>query len=93
MKALISMLAILGFVRMSSAAESISEKAEVTAKTVRRAAKRGSHRTAEAICGKLTGDNKVQCLAKEAKNRLEDGKDVLVDKTSEVKNSVDGNKK
>ena len=93
MKILITLFAILGFVNMSSAAESISEKAEVTAKTVKRSAQKGIHRTAEAICGKLTGDNKVQCLAKETKNRLEDGKDVIVDKASEVKNAIDTDKK
>ena len=93
MKIFILMLAILGFVNISLAEESISEKAEVTAKSIKRSAKKGIHRTAEAICGKLTGDNKVQCLAKEAKNRIEDGKDAVVDKASEVKNAVDADKK
>lgn len=90
MKALVIMLTIFGFVNIGSASESLSEKAGASAKTVKRSVKKGMHRTAEAVCGKLTGDSKAQCLAKEAKNRLEEGKDAVVDKASEVKNAVDG---
>jgi hypothetical protein len=93
MKMLFCTLATLGFVNISSAAETLPEKAEATVNTVSRTAKKGMHRTAEAICGRLTGDNKVQCLAKEAKNRIEEGKDAVVDKVGEVKNSVDKDKK
>lgn len=89
MKMLILTLAILGFVNISSAAETVPEKAEVTAKAVKRSVHKGIHHAAEAVCGKLTGDNKVQCLAKEAKNRLEEGKNAVVDKASEVKNVID----
>lgn len=93
MKIFILILVIFGFVNISLAEETLSEKAEVTAKSVKRSVKKGIHRTAEAICGKLTGDNKVQCLSKEAKNRLKDGKDAIVDKASEIKNAVDADKK
>lgn len=47
------------------------------------------NRTAEALCGKLTGDSKVECLAKKAKNRVHEGTEVVKDKAVEVKNSVD----
>jgi hypothetical protein len=80
-------------VSVSAAEETITEKAAVTTKTIKRNAKKGLHRTKEAFCGKLTGDNKVQCLAKEAKNRLEEGKDSIKDKASEVKNDIDSDKK
>ena len=92
MKKLILTLALVGSANVGIAAESIPEKAQVTTNTVTRSAKKGLNRTAEAICGNLTGDNKVQCLAKEAKNRIIEGKDAFVDKASEVKNAVDTDK-
>jgi hypothetical protein len=93
MKLLILTIALFGFLGVSSAEETMTEKTEVAAKTIKRNAKKGLHRTKEAFCGKLTGENKVQCLAKEAKNRLEEGKDVIKDKASEVKNDIDSDKK
>jgi len=93
MKFLIVVVALLGFLELSSAEETLSEKAQVTTKTATRTVKKAIHRTSEALCGKLTGDSKIECLAKEAKNHLKEGKDVVVDKASEVKNAVDSEKK
>jgi len=90
MKKVILILALLGFAHAGSAEETVTEKATVTGNKVVRTAKKAANRTAEAVCGTLTGDNKVQCLAKEAKNRMVEGKDAVVDKASEVKNKVDG---
>jgi hypothetical protein len=93
MKMLLCTFAILGFVNISSAAETVPEKAEVVAKTATRSVNKGIHRTSEAVCGTLTGDNKLQCLAKKIKNRAQEGKDATVDKASEVKNVVDKDNK
>lgn len=71
----------------------MSEKAEVKVNSAKRTMKKGMNRTKEAVCGKLTGDNKVECLAKEAKNRMGEGADSVSDKATEIKNNVDSDKK
>lgn len=81
----------LGF--SSQAEESVGEKAAVVGNDVKRAVKKGANRVEEGLCGKLTGDSKVSCLAKEMKNRAVETKDAVVDKASEVKNNVDSDKK
>lgn len=78
-----------GLSNQASAEETLSEKAQVTGKSVKRSAKKGLNRTKEAICGKLTGDSKVECMAKEAGNRIEETTDVVKDKATEIKNEVD----
>lgn len=80
-----------GSVLPVQAEETIAEKAEVTGKSVKRGAKKGLNRTKEAICGKLTGDSKVECMAKEAGNRIEETADKVKDKATEIKNDVDSN--
>jgi hypothetical protein len=52
-------------------------------------AKKGLNRTKDALCGKLTGDSKVECMAKEAGNRIEETSDKVKDKATEMKNEVD----
>ena len=74
------------------AEETVGEKAQATTKSVKRSGKKGIHRASEAMCGTLTGDNKLQCLAKKSKNRVEEGKDAVIDKGSEMKNAVDTDK-
>lgn len=74
---------------MSFAEETVGEKAQVKMKSAKRATKKGVNRAAEAVCGKLTGDSKVECLAKQAKHRVEEGAEAVKDKGSEVKNKVD----
>jgi hypothetical protein len=81
------------FAPAAHAEETVGEKAVVTGKSTKRALKKGANRVGEELCGKLTGDSKASCMAKEAKNRITEGKDAVVDKASEVKNAVDSEKK
>ncbi len=93
MKLLILATTLFGFLGLCSAEETMTEKAQTTVNSAKRTTKKGLHRTTESVCGTLTGDNKVQCLAKEAKNRAEEGKDAVKDKATEVKNVIDSEKK
>lgn len=88
----IASVALLGVFGISRGEETMTEKAQVTGNSVKRTAKKGLHRTKEAFCGKLTGDSKVECLAKEAKNHMEEGSDVVKDKATELKDKVDTDK-
>ncbi len=90
---LVLAMCIFGFLTVTHAEETIAEKATVTAKDAKRAVKKGYNNAKEAMCGKLTGDSKVECLAKEAKNHVTEGADAVKDKASEVKNAVDSDKK
>jgi hypothetical protein len=92
MKALIVGLMIFGFLGLSQAEETMGEKAKATTNSGKRAVKKGMNRTKEAFCGKLTGDSKVECLAKQAKNRVTEGADTVKDKAVEIKNEVDTDK-
>ncbi len=85
----ISVISVLCLLNPSSAEETQTEKAKVEINTVGRKATKTFNRTKEAVCGTLTGDNKVECLAKKAKNRVEEGSDAVKDKASEIKNKVD----
>ena len=93
MKLLITTIAVLGFLQLATAEETLSEKAQATAKTGKRKVTKVINRTSEAICGKLTGDSKIECLAKEAKNNLNEAGAAVGDKASELKNAVDTDKK
>lgn len=96
MKALITVFAFLGVIGIgftAHAEETVGEKAAVVGKDVKRAVKKGANRVEEGLCGKLTGDSKISCLAKEMKNRAVETKDSVVDKASEIKNNVDSEKK
>ncbi len=93
MKFIVAIIALFGFLGLSNAEETLAEKAQVTANSAKRASKKGLHRTKEAFCGKLTGDSQAECLAKEAKNRLEEGKDMVKDKATELKHDIDSDKK
>lgn len=85
----IGLLSFLSFLNLSSAEETQVEKAKVEINTVGRKTKKSFNRAKEAMCGTLTGDNKVECLAKKAKHRMEEGSEVVKDKASEIKNKVD----
>lgn len=76
----------------AQAEETIKEKVTVKAKTVVREVKKGVNRAEEAVCGKLTGDSKTECLTKKATNRVVETKDAVVDKVDEVKGAVDSKK-
>ncbi len=93
MKIIIVSLLAFGFINFAFAEDTPTEKAQESTNTVTRTIKKGVHRTGESLCGTLTGDNKVQCLAKEAKHHLEEGKDFVKDKASETKTKLDPDKK
>lgn len=93
MKAFVVVLAICGLALAAQAEETMTEKAETTVKSAKRSVKKGMNKTSEAMCGKLTGDSKVECVAKQAKNRVQEGTDAVKDKATEIKNNVDSDKK
>ncbi|MES2801419.1 MAG: hypothetical protein V4654_02910 [Bdellovibrionota bacterium] len=93
MKFIIAALVILGYLQVSSAEETLTEKAKATTNTAKRKVTKAVNRTGEALCGKLTGDSKIQCMAKEAKNHASEAGAAIQDKASELKNSVDSDKK
>lgn len=93
MKYLIATVALFSFLNFSQAEETMGEKATATTNSAKRGMKKGVNRTAEALCGKLTGDSKAECLVKRAKNRVGEGTDIIQDKAGEIKNNVDSEQK
>lgn len=93
MKAFVVVLAICGLALAAQAEETMTEKAGTTVNSAKRSVKKGMNKTSEAMCGKLTGDSKVECVAKQAKNRVQEGTDAVKDKATEIKNNVDSDKK
>lgn len=93
MNLLIAVIGLFGFLHVTSAEETLGEKTQVQVNAAARDMKKGVHRTKEAVCGKLTGDSKAACLAKKAKNRMIEAKDVIKDKATELKDVVDTEKK
>lgn len=93
MKSLLIILSLSFFTAVSYANETVSEKTEVKANLAERTLKKGYHRLKEAVCGTLTGDNKLECLAQKAKHRVEEGVETAKDTASEVKNDLDPDKK
>lgn len=89
MKALIMVLALVGFTATVHAEETYGEKTQATAHDAKRAMKKGAHRTKEAMC--MKGDAK--CLAEKAKHRGEEAGDAVSDKAAEMKNKMDTDKK
>ncbi len=92
-KYLIASLALFSFLNLSHAEETMTEKAQSTTNSAKRVVKKGVNRTAEALCGKLTGDSQAECLIKRAKNRVGEGTDIIQDKAGEIKNNVDSDQK
>lgn len=92
MKSRVVCLAILCFFGIAQAEETMGEKTQSTTNSAKRTFNKGINRTKEAFCGKLTGDSKVECLAKEAKNKVSEGADAVKDKAVEIKNNVDTDK-
>ncbi len=86
---LIVLACLFGFSTATHSAETMGEKAKAGAKAAKHAVKKGAHRAEEALCGKLTGDSKVECLAKKGKHRMEEGADAVKNKASEVKEAID----
>ncbi len=78
---------------LSYASETVSEKTEVKANLAERTLSKGYNRLKEAVCGVLTSDNKLECLAKKAQHRIEEGVETVKDSASEVKNDLDSEQK
>jgi len=84
MKAL-ALILVLGMVGgVVHAEETMGDKATATGNDVKRAVKKGAHRTGEAMCAE--GDAK--CAGKKLKNRGTEAKDATVDKVDDTKNQV-----
>ena len=84
MKSFTLILVAFSILAVGCTKETTSGKAQVELNSAERAVKKTGHRVDEAACGILTGDNKVQCLAKKVKNRAVESKDVIIDKASEI---------
>ncbi|MFV8259475.1 hypothetical protein ACNQKP_16830 [Bdellovibrio bacteriovorus] len=80
MKHIIVVLALFGFMSVTHAEETVSEKVKSTANDVKRGAKKAMNRAEEAVC--MEGD--VKCLAKKGQNRVEEGADYVKDKVDEA---------
>jgi hypothetical protein len=82
---LLLMLAIGMFISMAHATETLTEKGEATKNEIKRDAKKAVNRVEEATC---TGTD-VECAKKKIDNRVEEGKDLIKDKSSEIKGKID----
>lgn len=89
MKTIIFFLSFVSFLNFAQSEETTGEKVKVGLNKVGRETTKVVNRTKEAMCGELTGDSKVKCLAQKTKHRVEEGAEVIKDKASEVKNKVD----
>lgn len=81
-------LSLLGLMLLGGSAlaqETAGEKVDAAGNGVKRTTKRGANRVKEAVC---TG-TKAECEARKAGNRIEEGKDTVVDKVKETKDKVD----
>lgn len=67
------------------ATETLPEKGEAVSKDIKREANKAVDRIEEATCT----DTDVECAKKKIENRAEEGKDLIKDKSSEIKNKVD----
>ena len=89
MKTILIALCLFSFTTSSYAEETSAEKAKASLNTAGRKTKKAVNRTKEALCGRLTGDSKIECLAKKTTHKVEEGVDAIKDKGSEVKNKID----
>ncbi|UOF02312.1 hypothetical protein [Bdellovibrio reynosensis] len=87
---MMAMIATLAFAPVSYADDTVGDKTESTmdsatdkmksaGRKTKRMAKKGAHRVEEAVC--MEGD--LECAAKKAGNRVEEGKDTTVDKVKD----------
>jgi hypothetical protein len=76
---------VMSTYQIASGTETVSEKAKATGNDVKRGAKKGWNRTKEAVC--MKGD--LKCAADKVRNRTQESKDTVVDKSKEAKNKVD----
>ncbi|MDO8333525.1 MAG: YtxH domain-containing protein [Nitrosomonas sp.] len=80
------MIIILGlFISTAHATETLPEKSETTKNDIKRDANKAIDRVDEATC---TGTD-AECAKRKIENRAEEGKDLIKDKSSEIKNKID----
>lgn len=79
------LLLIAAVASPSFATETVSEKAAVKGRAVKREMKKGAHRVNEAFC--TEGDAK--CAMKKAGHRVQEESEEMVDKTKELKDKMD----
>jgi len=70
---------------IAHAEETWSEKAADTGRGAKRGMKKAGHRVQEEVCM----DGKVECAAKKAGNRIEEGADATRDGAKNLKDKVD----
>lgn len=79
------MILILGlFISTANATETLPEKGEAVSKDIKRDANKAVDRIEEATCT----DTDVECAKRKIENRAEEGKDLIKDKSSEIKNKI-----
>jgi hypothetical protein len=80
-----ALLALTLTLSLPALAQSAPEKLKHTANDARRTIKKGAHRVEETLCT----DSKLTCAGKKAANRVEEAKDTVKDKATEVKDKLD----
>ncbi|MDO9182304.1 MAG: hypothetical protein Q7U04_07835 [Bacteriovorax sp.] len=75
---------VLSSINLAHADNSISDQIQVKSNNVKRAVKEGVNQMKEMACSK--GDAK--CLAEKAKHRIEEGAEVISDKTNETVHKI-----
>lgn len=73
------------FISTTHATETLPEKSEATKNDIKRDANKAIDRVDEVTC---TGTD-AECAKKKIENRAEEGKDLIKDKSSEIKNKID----
>ncbi|WP_297324141.1 hypothetical protein [Nitrosomonas sp.] len=73
------------FFSTAHATETLPEKGEAVKNEIKRDANKAVDRVDEAICT----DTDVECAKKKIDNRAAEGKDLINDKSSEIKNKID----
>ncbi|WP_394807507.1 hypothetical protein [Nitrosomonas sp.] len=80
------MIMTLGlFFSTAHATETLTEKSDATKRDIQRDANKAVDRVDEATCT----DTDAECAKRKMGNRAEEGKDLIKDKSSEMKNKID----
>ena len=82
---LLMILALGLFFTTAHAAETLPEKSRAIKDDIKRDANKAVDRVDEATC---TGTD-AECAKRKIENRAEEGKDLIKDKSSEIKNKID----
>lgn len=82
---LLMILALGLFFSTAHATETLPEKSEAIKNDIKRDANKAVDRVDEATCT----DTDAECAKRKIGNRAEEGKDLIKDKSSEIKNKVD----